>query len=73
MMTSISSATGHFGYELRFDSLFASGRGFAFPCDAAGHVNLDRLSPRARSNYWYARSVVGRELSVPSVLPSLVP
>ena len=54
-------------YELRFASLFVEGRGLAFPCDAAGHVDLDRLSDRARSNYLYARAVVGREYRHPAV------
>ena len=54
-------------FELRFQSLFDSGRGYAFPCDPAGHVDLDRLSDRARNNYLYARAMVGRELSVPAV------
>jgi hypothetical protein len=58
------------GYELRFRSLFDEGRAYAFPCDAQGHVDLDSLSERALSNYLYARTVIGRELSVPAVQPS---
>ena len=54
-------------FQLRFRSLFDSGRGYAFPCDPAGHVDLDGLSERARNNYFYARAMVGRELSVPAV------
>jgi hypothetical protein len=54
-------------YQLRFQSLFASGRGFAFPCDGHGHVDLDRMSERARNNYFYARAMVGRELATPEV------
>ena len=54
-------------YQLRFRSLFASGRGFAFPCDGRGCVDLDRLSERARNNYFYARAMVGRELAVPAI------
>ncbi len=56
-------------FELRFQSLFDSGRGFAFPCDPAGHVDLNRLSDRERDNYLYARAVVGRELATPAVRP----
>ena len=56
-------------YELRFMSLFDSGRGFAFPCDPEGRVDLDQLSERARNNYLYARAVVGRELAAPAVQP----
>lgn len=62
-------------YELHFRSLFDSGRGFAFPCDADGRVDLDQLSEQARNNYLYARAVVGRELATPMVRPTtaLVP
>lgn len=58
------------GFELRFQSLFDAGRALAFPCDAAGRVDLDALSERARSNYFYARSFIGRDFATPSVLPS---
>jgi hypothetical protein len=57
-------------YELRFDSIFVEGRGLVFPCDERGHVDLDRLSERARNNYLYARAVVGREYLTPAVRPS---
>lgn len=61
----MESAQHHF--QLRFRSLFDSGRGYAFPCDPQGQVDLDRLSERARNNYLYARAMVGRELAVPAV------
>lgn len=54
-------------YELRFRSLFGDGRGYAFPCDPEGHVDLDALSPPALNNYLYARTVVGREFRAPAV------
>jgi len=54
-------------FELRFRSLFNEGRGYAFPCDAQGRVNMDALSPRTLNNYLYARSVIGREVSMPVV------
>ena len=57
-------------YELRFQSLFHSGRGFAFPCDVQGRVEMDSLSDRERANYLFARAMVGRELAVPAVRPS---
>lgn len=57
-------------YELRFRSLFDEGRALAFSCDAEGCVDLNALSPRALSNYLYARSVVGREFYIPAVLPT---
>ncbi len=59
------STTDHF--QLRFQSLFDPGRGFAFPCDAQGHVDMDALSERARNNYLYARAMIGREVATPSV------
>ena len=57
-------------FLLRFQSLFDSGRGFAFPCDPQGRVDLDRLSDRARLNYLYARAMVGRELAMPEIAPA---
>ncbi|HVE53190.1 MAG TPA: hypothetical protein VNB23_07370 [Ramlibacter sp.] len=58
-------------YQLCFRSLFHSGRGYAFPCDPRGEVDLDRMSEQARNNYFYARAMVGRELSAPAVEPTL--
>jgi hypothetical protein len=58
---------GRASYELRFHSLFDVHRGFAFPCDEGGHVDIDALSDRARNNYLYARALVGRDLSMPDV------
>jgi len=54
-------------YELRFQSLFHEGRALAFPCSADGSVQVDALSPRARENYHYARTGVGREFATPAV------
>ena len=65
MNTYIDSAN----FELRFPSLFHEGRGFSFPCDAHGRVNLDDLSERARNNYFFAHSTIGREVATPCVLP----
>jgi hypothetical protein len=58
-------------HQLCFRSLFHEGRGYAFPCDPAGQVDLDSMSERARNNYFYARAMVGRELSVPAVVTPL--
>ena len=58
-------------FELRFRSLFNEGRALTFPCDAAGQVDMDQLTERARHNYLYARTVVGREFATPAVQPSL--
>lgn len=54
-------------FQLCYRSLFVSGRGYAFPCDRQGQVDLDHLSERARTNYLFARAMVGRELTVPAV------
>jgi hypothetical protein len=59
-------------HQLRFRSLFDPGRAYVFPCDAQGHVDMDALSERARANYFYARTVIGREFTVPDVQPASV-
>lgn len=55
-------------FEIRFPSLFREGRGLAFPCNAAGQVDLDTMSERARNNYLFAHAMVGREFASPQVL-----
>jgi hypothetical protein len=57
-------------FELRFQSLFSPGRALSFPCDEGGQVDMDSLSDRARQNYLFARAVVGRDYSTPSVCSS---
>jgi len=54
-------------YELRFAGLSKEKRDYTFPCDATGRVDIDELTDRGRTNYFYARTVVGRELSAPIV------
>lgn len=65
--TSVPSGADEPQWVLRFESLFDGGRALVFPCDEHGHVLLDRLSERARTNYLYARAVVGREYAVPEL------
>lgn len=67
-----STAFARSAFELRFASLFHEGRGLAFPCDAAGQVDLDALSERARLNYFAARTLVGRDFAAPAVRPALL-
>lgn len=62
------TAAGEARFELRYRGLFDPGRGFTFPCDARGCVELDRLSERARVNYLFARAAVGFDLAAPVVL-----
>ena len=68
-MNALASSPQRPLHELRFMSLFNDGRGLTFPCDAAGHVDLDGLSERARQNYFYARTFIGREYFLPSIRP----
>ena len=67
MTLSISSNQSCAAFELRFRSLFDEGRGYSFPCDAAGQVDLDALSERARNNFFFAHSVIGRDFATPAV------
>jgi hypothetical protein len=60
----ISSSTA---FQVRFPSLFQSGRGMAFPCDATGSVDINQLSERGRVNYFFARAMIGREFGCPVV------
>jgi hypothetical protein len=52
-------------YELRFAGMFNMGRGFAFPCDSHGNVELGLLGERARANYLRVCASVGREFLAP--------
>lgn len=71
MHTALQTATTEAPrFELRFQSLFVEGRAYAFPCDEAGHVDIDGLSRTARLNYFYARTVIGREFALPQVTPT---
>ncbi|MDM0116349.1 hypothetical protein QTI66_29775 [Variovorax sp. J22R133] len=55
------------GYELHLRPLYANHRGYAFPCDVQGHVDLDSLSERVYANDLHARATLGRELAWPAV------
>jgi hypothetical protein len=60
-------ATRQDRYELRFTNLYNRGRGYAFPCDANGHVAVLDLSDRGLANYVLAQAGVGSQLSCPFV------
>jgi hypothetical protein len=68
--TSDTSASDGAQYELCFHSRVDRACAFAFPCDAAGRVNLDALSEQARRNYLFARMVVGPLFLKPAVRPT---
>jgi len=54
-------------FEIRFASLFAAGHALAFPCDAFGKVDLDALPAQARTNYLFARAMVGKDFCAPCI------
>jgi hypothetical protein len=64
MNTSTMNQTRH---ELRFRPLLDAVRGYAFPCDAQGKVDLDALCEHTRNDYFYARALIGRVYRVPVV------
>ena len=66
-MQRLDPLNSHPDFELRFASLSTSGRAFAFPCDAKGNVDIDRLPERLRMSYLFARASVGFELCYPVV------
>jgi hypothetical protein len=49
--------------ELRFLPRSGRGRGLAFPCNAAGHVEIDGLSENERIDYFFARALRGHDFS----------
>lgn len=65
--TSSIAAPSHF--EILFESLFNGGRGLVFPCNESGQVDIDALSERGRSNYFFARATMGREYASPRIVP----
>lgn len=62
------STTQRLSHQLCFASLFDPGRALSFPCDRRGEVPLDALSERARTNYFFARTSVGRDYCHPTVI-----
>lgn len=53
---------------LWFQSLTDPQRGFEFPCDAQGRVDLDCLSELARDDYFLARALIGHDYAYPTVV-----
>lgn len=49
--------------ELHFLPRSAKGRSLAFPCNAAGHVEINDLSEHERIDYFFARALRGRDFS----------
>lgn len=55
------------GFELRFESLRDPNLACSFPCNEAGHVNMDELAEQIRNRYLFARAVIGHEFARPHV------
>lgn len=71
MNLALTAGTSSADYVLWFRSLFRDGHALAFPCDSKGRVDMDSLSERARINYLFARTAVGREFATPAVQPRI--
>jgi hypothetical protein len=54
-------------YELRFRSLYHTGRALAFPCDRDGAVQWGAMTEGARASFLRAQGSVGREYASPAV------
>jgi hypothetical protein len=65
-----SSAPGQPDSELRFAHRRNRDQSLAFPCDAAGRVDLDALDERKRNLYLFARALMGRDYAFPVVTTS---
>ncbi len=57
------------GYELHFEPLDDPQRACAFPCDARGQVDMDRLEAAMLHRYLFARAVIGKMFRRPAVRP----
>jgi len=66
-MTTPHRQLAELAFELRFDSLVATHRSLAFPCDARGLVDLDELCDRSRRDYMFAHALIGRDFTPPVI------
>ena len=58
-------AAGLASTELRFVHREDDLKSLAFPCNAAGHVDLDTLDEHKRNQYLFARVLMGRDYAFP--------
>ena len=56
-------------FELRFAATGPDGHDYVFPCDEHGLVDLDTLPERDRTEYFFARALMGRDVARPVVVP----
>ena len=55
-------------FELRFAATGPGGHDYVFPCDEHGLVDLDTLPERDRTEYFFARALIGRDVARPVVV-----
>lgn len=60
-------------FELRYVAACPGGHDYTFPCDEHGHVDMDALNEHDRTEYLFARAVVGRDLARPVVVAMAAP
>lgn len=69
-MTATAAVSTASTFQIRFQLLPTQCRTVAFPCDAHGNVDMDRLSETGRRDYLFARVMVRRQRLRPEVVPS---
>ncbi len=52
-------------YYLKFQDLWNCGHALSFPCNDKGEVNLDEFSKRMKENYYFVRTMIGKQYSCP--------
>jgi hypothetical protein len=72
MTPSSQASNAQVAYQLHFQSLVRARVACDFPCDAAGHVDMDALEERVLTSYLYARAVIGCEFALPVVQPCVL-
>ena len=55
-------------FALRFAATGPDGHDYVFPCDERGQVDLDALPERERTEYFFARALMGRDVARPVVV-----
>jgi len=69
-MTRTAAISTDSTFQIHFQPLVAQCRTVAFPCDAHGNVDMDRLSETGRCDYLFARVMIRRQRLRPEVVPS---
>jgi hypothetical protein len=67
MTTNVQIRFADLAFELRFDPLIDDQAPLTFPCDAQGQVDLDELGERARCDYLFAHTLIGRHFTLPVI------